>query len=126
MKKLLMVICFVAGIVSLSKAQGGGGGRPQMTPADQVKQLQTIVPTLTADQSSKILTIYTAQTASRDSVMKAGGDRAAMRPLMMAARAKVQALLTDDQKAAYTKYMADHPRGGGGGGGGGTPPPPQK
>jgi len=133
MKKLLMVCCFVVSIVSLSKAQG----RQQRTPEEQVAQLKTIVPTLTADQSDKALVIYKAQTASRDSVMKASnGDMqtamGSMRPLMQATQAKIQAILTDDQKAVYAQYQKDHPRGnrggggGGMGGGGGTPPPPSQ
>jgi len=138
MKKLLLVCCLLVSIVSLSKAQGGGGnggggGRGMArTPDDQLKQIQTAVPTLTADQSKKLLAIYTATAASRDSLTKAGGDRQAMRPLMTAQQAKVQAVLTDDQKAVYTKYMADMrakmQQGGGGGmgGGGGTPPPPSQ
>jgi len=117
-------------MVSLSKAQGGGGGGRGMarTPADQLKQIQTAVPTLTADQSTKLLAIYTASAASRDSLMKAGGDRQAMRPIMQASQAKVQAVLTDDQKAVYKKYMEDMraKMQENGGGGGGMPPPPQK
>ncbi|WP_295652175.1 hypothetical protein [uncultured Mucilaginibacter sp.] len=134
MKKLLLVCCLLVSIVSLSKAQGGGGGGRGMgggTPDEQLKRIQTAVPTLTADQSKKILAIYTASAATRDSLMKAGADRSAMRPMMQAQQAKVQAVLTDDQKAVYTKYMADmrakmQQGGGGMGGGGGTPPPPSQ
>lgn len=126
-----MVCCFLVSIVSLSKAQGGGGGGRGMarTPADQVKMIQTALPTLTADQSAKILAIYTASSASRDSLMKAGGDRQAMRPIMQASQAKVMAVLTDDQKAVWKKYQDDmraKMQQGGNGGGGNPPPPPQK
>lgn len=128
-----MVCCFVVSIVSLSKAQGGGGGGRggARTPEDQLKQIQAAVPTLTADQSTKLMAIYKAGAATRDSLMKAGADRTAMRPMMQAQQAKVQAVLTDDQKAVYTKYMADmrakmQQGGGGMGGGGGTPPPPSQ
>jgi protein CpxP len=123
MKKLLMVCCFVVSIVSLGKAQGGGG-RQQMAPADRAKQLQTQLK-LTDDQTAKVTAIYTTMAAQRDSVTKAGGDRSAMRPLMMSANEKVQAILTDDQKAQYKTMMAARRGGGGGGnGGGGNPPPP--
>ncbi len=128
-----MVICFVVSMVSLSKAQGGGGGGRggARTPEDQLKAIQAAVPTLSADQSAKLMAIYKAGAATRDSLMKAGGDRQAMRPMMQAQQAKVQAVLTDDQKAVYTKYMADMRAkmgggGGGMGGGGGTPPPPSQ
>ncbi len=130
-----MVICFAVSMVSLSKAQGGGGGGRGMgarTPEDQLKQIQAAVPTLTADQGTKLMAIYKATAASRDSLTKAGADRQAMRPLQQAQQAKVMAVLTDDQKTVYTKYMADMrakmQQGGGGGmgGGGGTPPPPSE
>jgi len=120
MKKLLMVCCFVVSIVSLSKAQG----RQQMAPADRAKQLQTQLK-LTDDQTAKVTAIYVAQAAKRDSLMKAGADRQAMRPLMQASNEKIQALLTDDQKVAYKKMQEEmRARMGGGQGGGGTPPPP--
>jgi len=38
MKKILLMLCFVAGITSLGKAQDGGGRR---TPEEQAKNLQT-------------------------------------------------------------------------------------
>ena len=112
--------CFVIGISAVSRAQGGGGGR--MSPEDRVAQMKTNLK-LTDDQSTKILAIYKASAAKRDSVRNAGGDREAMRPIMMEANTKVQAILTDDQKAAYKKMMEDmrakmQQNGGGGGGGG--------
>ena len=125
-----MVCCFVVSIVSLSKAQGGGGrGMGARTPADQLKMIQTAVPTLTADQNTKLLAIYTATAAKRDSLTRAGADRAAMRPLRQAENDKVMAILTDDQKTVYKKYMDDmraKMQQGGGMGGGGTPPPPSQ
>lgn len=132
MKKLLMVCCFLVSVVSLSKAQGGGGGRMQRSPADQAKQLQTTL-SLTDDQTAKITAIYTEQAAKRDSLMKAAnGDRSAMRgkmmPMMMAANDKIKAVLTDDQKKAFEKMQAERMQRmqQGGGGGGGTPPPPSQ
>ncbi len=126
-----MVCCLLVSIVSLSKAQGGGRGMAR-SPEDQLKQIQTAVPTLTADQSSKILAIYKSSAATRDSLMKAGADRSAMRPMMQATQTKIQAVLTDDQKKVYAQYQADmrakYQQGGGGGmgGGGGNPPPPSE
>ena len=119
MKKLLLMCCFVIGISAVSRAQGGGGMR--MSPEDRVKAMQTQLK-LTDDQTSKILAIYKASAAKRDSVRNAGGDREAMRPIMMDANNKIQAILTDDQKAAYKKMMeemrANMQQTGGGGGGG--------
>jgi len=122
MKKLLLMCCFVLGISAVSRAQGGGGMR--MSPEDRVKAMQTQLK-LTDDQTAKILAIYKASAAKRDSVRNAGGDREAMRPIMMDANNKIQAILTDDQKAAYKKMMEDmrakmQQNGGGGGGGGGN------
>lgn len=119
MKKLLLMCCFVIGISAVSRAQGGGGGG-RMTPEDRVKMMQTSLK-LTDDQSAQILAIYKASAAKRDSVRNAGGDREAMRPIMMEANTKVQAILTDDQKATWKKMMEDmrakQQNGGGGGGG---------
>jgi protein CpxP len=127
MKKLLMVCCFVVSMVSLSKAQGGGGGRQQMSPEDRAKQMQASLK-LTDDQTTKVVAIYKEQAAKRDSLMKAGADRQAMRPLMQAANEKIKAILTKDQAEAYEKMQAERMKrmqqGGGMGGGGGTPPPP--
>jgi protein CpxP len=130
MKKLLMVCCFVASMVSLSKAQGGG---QRMTPAEQAKQLQTELK-LTDDQTSKITGIMQMQATKMDSVRTASnGDRQAMMqgmmPIRTAMSAKIKAVLTADQAKAYDKMMAermDRMRQRMGGGGGGTPPPPQK
>ena len=132
-----MVCCFVVSMVSLSKAQGGGG-RMQRSPAEQAKQLQTQL-NLSDDQTAKVTAIYTAQAAKRDSVMKAAnGDRSAMRsammPLMKATNDQIKSILTDDQKKAYDKMLEERMQRirnmgggmGGGGNGGGNPPPPQK
>jgi Spy/CpxP family protein refolding chaperone len=125
MKKLMLVCCFVIGATAMSFAQGGGGRGPQKPPAEQAKDLQASLK-LTDDQTAKVAAIYTANAAKRDSMMKAGADRTAMRPLRQEATDKINAILTDEQKAAWKKQM-DEMRarmGGGQGGGGGTPPPP--
>lgn len=120
MKKFLLMCCFVIGITAVSRAQGGG----RMTPEDRVTAMKTNLK-LTDDQSAKILAIYKDANVKRDSVRNAGGDRTAMRPIMEATNAKIQAILTDDQKAAYKKMMEDmrakmQQNSGGGGGGGGN------
>jgi len=115
MKKFLLICCFLIGITAVSRAQGG----MRMSPEDRVAALKTKL-NLTDDQSAKILVIYKSAAAKRDSVMSAGGDRSAMRPIMMDANQKIQAVLTDDQKVAYKKMMDDmraKMQSGGGGGG---------
>lgn len=128
MKKLMLVCCFVIGAVAMSFAQGGGGMR--MKPEDQAKRLQTQLK-LTDEQTTKVTAIYAAQATKMDSLMKAAnGDFSSMRttmgPMREATNAKIKALLTDEQKAAYDKMQAEMRgrMGGGGGQGGGTPPPP--
>jgi len=94
-----------------------------MSPEDRVAAMKTQL-NLTDDQSAKILAIMKDGAAKRDSVRNAGGDRDAMRPIMMATNAKIKAVLTPDQQTAYQKMMDDMrakmQQGGGGGGGGGN------
>jgi periplasmic protein CpxP/Spy len=122
MKKLLLMCCFLIGFTAISRAQGGG---MRMSPEDRVAAMKTQLK-LSDDQAAKILAIYKASAAKRDSIRNAGGDREAMRPLMQQTNAQVQGVLTDDQKAAYKKMMDDmrarmqQQNGGGGGGGGGN------
>ncbi|MGI4022576.1 MAG: hypothetical protein ACRYFA_13805 [Janthinobacterium lividum] len=108
MKKLVLMLCFIAGITSLSKAQGGGQRR---TPEEQAKQLQTQLK-LSDDQTTKITSIMQMQSTKLDSVRTASnGDRQAMMQGMMPIRqmtsTKVKALLTADQSVAYDKMLAD-------------------
>jgi protein CpxP len=119
MKKLLLVCAFVMGICAVSFAQG----RQQQTPAQQVDRLKTQITGLTDDQAVKATVIFTAAAKSQDSLRtaNAGGDRAAMRPartaLMAATTAKIMAILTPDQAAAYKKIQderAARQQGGGG------------
>lgn len=108
MKKLLLMLCFVAGITSLSKAQGGYQRR---SPEEQAKQLQTQLK-LSDDQTTKITSIMQMQSTKMDSIRTAAnGDRDAMRQGMMSVRQmmtpKIKAVLTADQSAAYDKMMAE-------------------
>jgi len=115
MKKFLLMCCILLGISAVSRAQGGGG---RMSPEDRVAAMKTNLK-LTDDQTAKILAIYKESATKRDSVMNAGGDRTAMRPIMQAANEKVLAVLTDEQKVAYKKMMDEQrarmQQGGGGG-----------
>ena len=101
------------------------GGRMQMTPDMQVANLDKAV-TLTDDQKTKALAIYTAD-AKKMADLRAAQDPD-MRNKMMAMRTdentQIKALLTDDQKPKYDTWLAAQPRPGRGGGQGGPPPPP--
>lgn len=125
MKKLLLMLCFIAGITSLSKAQGGGQRR---SPEEQAKQLQTQLK-LSDDQTTKITSIMQMQSTKLDSIRTAAnGDRDAMRSGMMSVRQamapKIKAVLTPEQVTAYDKMQADvRARMQNGGG---APPSPQK
>jgi protein CpxP len=112
MKKLFLVCAFLIGISAVSFAQGGGGGGQRRTPEEQAAALKTSL-TLTDAQVAKATVIFTAASKSIDSLRTAmaGGDRAAMRPAMMAIRTaasdKLMAILTPDQAAIYKKQLAD-------------------
>lgn len=107
MKKLILMLCFVAGITSLSKAQGG----QRRTPEEQAKGLQTQLK-LSDDQTAKITSIMQMQSTKMDSIRTASnGDRDAMRSGMMSVRQmmtpKIKAILTPEQVTAYDKMQAD-------------------
>ena len=107
MKKLILMLCFVAGITTLSKAQGG----QRRSPEEQAKQLQTQLK-LSDDQTTKITSIMQMQSTKMDSIRTAtNGDRDAMRsasmPMRQAMAAKVKAILTPEQATAYDKMQAD-------------------
>lgn len=102
-----MMCCFVLGISAVSFAQG----RMQATPEERAKQMQTEYK-LTDDQTAKVLAVYTAQAKTRDSIRTAAnGDgqamRQAMRPMMEATNAKLKAILTPEQYAAFEKANAE-------------------
>lgn len=101
--------------------------RTPQTPEMQTDNLDKAV-TLTPDQKTKVLAMYTAD-SKKMADLRAAQDPD-MRTKMMAMRTdeqtQIKALLTDDQKTKYAAYLASMPqgRGGGGGGGGAMPPPP--
>jgi protein CpxP len=113
MKKIMMICLFLLGVSAVSFAQG----RQRMSTADRVKAMKESLK-LSDDQVTKITAIYDAQTKSMDSLRTAGGDRAAMRPMMQAANDKVKAVLTPEQAAAFQKEMDERrarmQNGGGG------------
>ncbi len=123
MKKLLLVALLAIGTSAMSFAQGGpGGGRMGRTPEAQLEALKAAVTGITADQSTKIMAIYTASSKKSDSIRTAAGDdMQSAFPKMQAVRteasAKVKALLTADQQKQFDAM----PQGGRGGMGGGAP-----
>ena len=113
MKKIMMICLFLLGVSAVSFAQG----RQRMSTTDRVKAMKESLK-LSDDQVTKITAIYDAQTKSMDSLRNAGGDRAAMRPMMQATNDKVKAVLTPEQAAAFQKEMDERrarmQNGGGG------------
>ena len=113
MKKIMMICLFLLGVSAVSFAQG----RQRMSTADRVKAMKESLK-LSDEQVTKITAIYDAQTKSMDSLRNAGGDRAAMRPMMQATNDKVKAVLTPEQAAAFQKEMDERrarmQNGGGG------------
>jgi len=104
MKKVLFVCLFVAGLSTVSLAQG-----PQRrSPEEMTAALKTSL-TLTDAQAAKVKAIYEAQTKSRDSLRNAGGDPQTMFPAMQKMRetsnAKIKAVLTPEQAAIFQKQV---------------------
>jgi protein CpxP len=124
-----VALCSAALCATPMLAQGGGGGgRAPQTPEAQVAALDKAV-TLTDDQKTKVLALYTADAKKRTDLMAAQDPdmRTKMTAMRTDEQTQIKAMLTDDQKTKYTAYLASMPqgRGGGGGGGGMAPPPPQ-
>jgi Spy/CpxP family protein refolding chaperone len=114
-----VAICSAALCAVPMMAQGGGGMR--MTPEMRVDSIDKAV-TLTPDQKTKIMEIYTADQKKMDDLRAAQDPD--MRTKMTGMRAdentQIKALLTPEQNTKFDAYVASMPRRGGGGGGGGT------
>ncbi len=132
MKKIMFMLAFLVGAVSLSKAQGGF---QQMTPEERLKRsIASLEPLkLSPEQLTKVTAIFTAQTKSRDSLMTTmqnGGDFSTMRTksteLQKATDAKITAVLNDEQKKAYAEIVKNRPQMGQRPGGGAPGAPPQE
>ena len=127
MKKLLIICGLLFSMVTFASAQGGG--RQMGTPEERATKATTMLMeklTLTADQQTKVKAILLDQnTQVAKAREEAGDDRQAARAKMMKImednNTKINALLTDDQKKAYTTYLEERKaamqnRGGGQGG----------
>ncbi|MET3114003.1 protein CpxP [Pedobacter sp. CG_S7] len=106
MKKLLMICGLLFGVITMTNAQDGGR---KMSPEDRAKRNTEKLAEklkLSEDQKAKVLTIYTAQASQMTTHMKeASADQKAKRMEMKSAAeandAKINSLLTEDQKKAY-------------------------
>jgi protein CpxP len=109
----LLVCCLVIGIATVSHAQG-----MRMSPEARTKMMTDSL-NLTSDQQTQVLAVLKTSQTQMDSVRNAGGDRSAMRPIMMSSNQKIMGILTDTQKAKYQAMIANmraKMRNGGGGG----------
>jgi len=129
MKKAFLILALFAGTVTLSQAQPGG---QQRTPEERAKMQVSRLPEtlkLTADQKTKIESIFLSQAKSMDSLRTAGGgDREAMfaklAPIRQETDKKISAILDEDQKKAFAAYQEEARKrmGQGGRGQGGQRP----
>lgn len=113
MKKNILFIALLVGIVSFSQAQQ----RPQRNPEEMAKRNVEILEkqlSLTSEQKTKVSAILLMQMNSMDSLRKAAegqGDREAMRTKMQSIHTenqkKIKELLNDEQKKAYEKHLAE-------------------
>ena len=108
-----MICGMLFGVITLTNAQDGG--RKMMSPQERAtKSTEKLAEKLklSDEQKSKVLAIYTEQATAMATDMKAAeGDRKAKREEMMAARAaneaKIEALLTEEQKKVYDSLKAE-------------------
>jgi protein CpxP len=129
MKKLLMICALFFGVITFAHAQGGGQMRSPEDRAKRTLDQLTEKLKLTDDQKTKVLAVLTDQNVQMNKAREeAGGDRDAMRTSFTKIQAdgavKINALLTDDQKKAYTTWQEERKaamqnRAGGMGGQGG-------
>lgn len=111
MKKLLIFCGMLFGVMTFAHAQGGG--RMMGTPEERATKQTTVLTeklTLTADQQTKVKAIFLDQATQMEKARAdAGDDKKGMRTKMMSMmqdnNAKINGLLTDDQKKAYATYL---------------------
>jgi len=119
------VLCAVPMMAQGAPGGGGGGRGMGMAPDAQVAALDTAV-TLTADQKTAVLKIYTDSAAKMTALRGATPADPDMRTKMTAIRTDqqtaIRALLTPAQQTKFDAMPAPGRRGGGG-----APPaaPPQ-
>lgn len=113
MKKLLMICGLLFSVITFAKAQDGERKMPtpqeraERTTAQLTKKLN-----LTEDQAAKVKTIFLDQaTAMVKMREESKGDRegmmAKMKSLNDANDVKINAILNDDQKKAFTEWQVE-------------------
>ncbi|ETZ23322.1 MULTISPECIES: periplasmic heavy metal sensor [Pedobacter] len=117
MKKLLIICGLLFSVITFAQAQQGQGqgGRRGGTPEERAKrntEMLTKKLSLTADQQTKVSAIYLEQAEGMKKLREdAAGDRDAMRAAMVKSNeesdTKINALLNDDQKKAYTTWKEE-------------------
>lgn len=108
-RHLLGVIALVCAATVFAQPQ-------RMTPQERTDQLAKQL-TLTAEQKTKVLDLFTKQDEARQKAFAdSKGDRDAMRATMQKMRdesmKKMKAILTEDQFVKYEKIRSEMPRGG--------------
>jgi len=112
MKKLLLICGMLFSVVTFANAQGG---RTMGTPEERATKMTTQLTeklALTVDQQAKVKSILLDQNAAMAKTREeAGEDRKAARTKMMAnmqeSNAKINAVLTEDQKKAFAAYQEE-------------------
>lgn len=87
-------------------------GRPQMTPEQRVDAIDKAV-TLTPDQKTKIIALYTEDQKKMQDLRDAQDPdmRTKMTDMRKDENTKIKAMLTDDQKPKFDEYVASMPQG---------------
>ena len=113
MKKLMIICGLLFSVITFAHAQGGS--RNMGTPEERATKMAARLTeklSLTPDQQTKIKAIFLDQSTQMEKARtEAGDDRKAGREQMMAMMkdndTKINAILTDDQKKAYTAYQEE-------------------
>ena len=116
MKRLLIICGLLFSTVAFAQAQQGqGGGRMGGTPEERAKRSSEMIAEklkLSDDQKTKVTAIYLEQNAKMRKLRDSVGDnregmRAVMTKNMEASEAKIEAILTADQKKAFTAWKEE-------------------
>ncbi|WP_342331164.1 hypothetical protein [Pedobacter sp. FW305-3-2-15-E-R2A2] len=114
MKKLLMICGLLFSVITFAQAQQDGG-RKMRTPEERAqKNAEGLTKRLglNEDQKTKATAIFLEQANAVNKAREAGSDdkearRAQMQKLTEETDAKINALLTEDQKKTYETWKAE-------------------